>query len=354
MTAPHRVGIVGSGFGGTVHAPAYTLHPAFELVAIASPNRAAAIARERNVPNAFASVEEMLAQIDVDVVSVTSPPFDHHHSVLQALAAGKHVLCEKPFAHTVAQAEEMLAAAERAGTVCAIAHEFRYTPARRATVELIENEHLGPLREIEIVIFSKMLRADATDRGRGWWFDYERGGGIAQAVASHAIDLAKYLAGRRPSATHGFIRTANPSRRDTEGSFTSTVDDGVFALLDFGDGLAGRITVDATLTIAQATVAVHGERRSAVASGDNLIAQTLFTIDDDEQNELELTPPSYAKFASVHPQVPAFLELLDAFADRINGGDARVPSFADGLATQHVLSTLGYGNVEARSMRQPA
>ena len=103
-----RVGIVGSGFGGAVHAPAYALHPRFEVVAIASPTNAERVARERKISHAFGSVEEMLAGVELDVVSVASPPFDHHRSVLAALAAGKHVLCEKPFSANVAQAEEMV------------------------------------------------------------------------------------------------------------------------------------------------------------------------------------------------------------------------------------------------------
>ncbi|MBV8642537.1 MAG: Gfo/Idh/MocA family oxidoreductase, partial [Candidatus Eremiobacteraeota bacterium] len=91
-----RVGIVGSGFGGTVHAPAYELHPRFEVVAIASPTNAERVARERNIPHAFRSAQAMLDGVELDVVSVASPPFDHHPSVMAALAAGKHILCEKP------------------------------------------------------------------------------------------------------------------------------------------------------------------------------------------------------------------------------------------------------------------
>ena len=135
----YRVGIVGSGFGGTVHAPAYTLHPAFEAFAIASPNRAAAIAAERNIPHAFASIEAMLAAVgdQLDVISVASPPFDHHRSVMAALDARKHVLCEKPFALDLVQAEEMAAAAQIAGVATALAFEFRYIPAPRTLRRLV-------------------------------------------------------------------------------------------------------------------------------------------------------------------------------------------------------------------------
>src|SRR5579862_9091952 len=221
----HRVGIVGSGFGGLVHAPAFAAQGSFEVVAIASPNRAAEIARERKIPHAFASAKAMLDGVDLDLVSVASPPFDHHGAVLAALERGKAVLCEKPFAMTVAEAEEMLAASKRAGTVCAIAHEFRYMPPRIALKELIDNGHLGALRQIEVTVMLSFLRAES-ERAKSWWFESRRGGGIAGAILSHLIDQANYLAGRPPQRASGFCRTANPQRRYKGETFESDVADG--------------------------------------------------------------------------------------------------------------------------------
>jgi predicted dehydrogenase len=338
-----RVGIVGSGFGGTVHAPAYALHPRFEVVAIASPTNAERVARERKIPHAFRSAGEMLAGVELDVVSVASPPFDHHPSVLAALAAGKHVLCEKPFALNVAQAEEMLAAAERAGTANALAFEFRYVPAVRAVKELIDNGHVGALRELEVARLGRELRAANTGRARGWWFSAEKGGGVANAVMPHFFDLANHLAGRAPRATQGLLRTANPRRSDAQGEFESTVADGAFAYVDYGDGLIARVSTDSTTVVESTTVAVHGETRSAVANGTFLGDLRVFAIADDEQDELEIAASPYAKYADVHGNLPFFLPLLDAFAERIDLGTPGVPTFADGLTTQHQLAAIGYG-----------
>ncbi|MBV8245069.1 MAG: Gfo/Idh/MocA family oxidoreductase, partial [Candidatus Eremiobacteraeota bacterium] len=174
----YRVGIVGAGFGVRVHLPSYVAHPAFEVVALASPHSAAAAAAERKVPHAFDGIEAMLAGCELDVVSIATPPYAHHDGVLAALRAGKHVLCEKPFALNVAQAEAMVEAATRAGTACTIAHEFRYVPQRMAIRELIVNKHLDPLREIEITQLMGFLRADG-DRRNNWWFDRKLGGGLA-------------------------------------------------------------------------------------------------------------------------------------------------------------------------------
>ena len=338
-----RVGIVGSGFGGTIHVPSFQLHPRFEVVAIASPSRADAIARERRVPHAFASAEAMLAGVELDVVSVASPPFDHHRSVLAALTAGKHVLCEKPFALTVAEAEEMSAAAVRAGTACALAFEFRYAPAVAALRELVANAHLGALREIEVSrLASELLERTLRPRS-SWWFDRTKGGGVANATMPHFFDLANVLAGRPPVKTTGLLRTANPERVDADGvRFPSTVADGAFALVDYGAGLVAKVSTDSTTVVDSTTVAVHGERRSAIANGTFFMDQTLFVIDEDEQDEYDLAESPYAKHAIVHPQIPLFMELLDGFAERIDLGGGHAPTFADGLEVQRALGAIGY------------
>jgi predicted dehydrogenase len=338
-----RVGIVGAGFGGAAHAPAFALHPRFEVVAIASPSSAGRVARERKIPQAFDSVEAMLAGAQLDVVSVASPPVDHHHSVLAALRAGKHVLCEKPFALTLAQAEAMAAAGERAGTACALAFEFRYVPAVVAIKELLDNGHLGALREFEVARLSRELLERNTQIARGWWFSRQAGGGVASSIMPHLFDLANHLAGRAPHGTQGLLRTANPQRLDAQGPFESEVADGAFALLDYGAGLVARIGNDSTTVVESTTVAVHGERRSAIANGSFFGDLRVYAIAEDEQDELEIAASPYDKHAAVHRNVPFLLSLLDAFAQRIDLGTPGVPTFADGLVVQRSLDAIGYG-----------
>ena len=270
------------------------------------------------------------------------PPFTHHDDVIAALAAGKHVVCEKPFAQNVAQAEEMLAAAQRAGTATAVMHEFRWVPQRLAVKELIDNNHLSPLREIEITQLSNRLRSDV-ERTRSWWFDRERGGGMAGALLSHLIDSATWLAGRAPIRSTGYLRTANPQRRDAQGTFTSTVDDGCWALIDYGNGLVARVSVDAATSLESFTLAAHGENRTAVASGTDFDTMRLFSVDDEETNELDVKPSPYGKFASVDRHVPFIMELLDEFVKQIRTGSSAVPTFEEAVATQRVLASIGYG-----------
>jgi len=350
MSQPLRVGIVGAGFGASTHLPALRAHERFEVVALASPNRASAIAAEQKVAQSFDSAATMLAGSELDAVVVASPPFSHHADVLAALRAGKHVLCEKPFALDVAQAEEMLAAAKQAGTACGVAHEFRFLPQRIALAELLANGHLAQLREIEYTHLMRFLRTDGR-RARGWWFERARGGGLAGAILSHAIDAANALVGEAPRRAIGLLRTANPSRRDDRGEFVSDVDDGAFALLEYRDGIVARLSIDGTAAVESLTLALHAEGRTAVTSGASLAEQRLFSVDDDETNELDCAPSRYARFGSINGNVPPMMELYDAWLARIDALGASqtpatampLPSFSDALATQHVLAAVGYG-----------
>jgi len=338
----YRIGIAGAGFGVHAHLPALLAHPRFDVVALASPHSAARAAKERAIPHHFRSCAEMVAGTELDAVTIASPPFAHTEDVLAALGAGKHVVCEKPFATNVADAQAMLAASKTAGTACGVAHEFRFVPQAQALKELVANHHLDPLRDVEITSLRPMLHRTQR-RGRGWWFERDRGGGLAGAMLSHLIDQAGWLTARVPQRTLGLTRTANPVRQDDAGEFRSSVDDGAFALLDYGQGLIARLTVDGTTAAEGYTCAVHGEDRSAVASGPSMVELQLFTIEKDETSELDCKPEPYAKFGSINANVPLLMELYDEFVKAIEGEPNGLPSFEDAVATQRVLKEVGYG-----------
>jgi predicted dehydrogenase len=337
-----RIGIVGAGFGAIGHLPALRNHPRFEVVAIASPSSAAGIAREAGLPYAFSSCEEMLAGCSVDVVTIASPPFAHAGNVIAALAAGKHVLCEKPFALGTADAQAMLEAATSAGTACGVAHEFRFLPQIQALKELAAHGHLGELRNLEITLLRSSLRRDER-RPRSWWFEAQRGGGLAGAVLSHMIDQASWLTDYAPATTLGLRRTANAQREDDQGRFESTVDDGAFALLDYGNGFVARLTADGTTAVESYTCALHGEKRTAVASGPWMTDLALYTVDSDETNELTCKPSRYSEYESLGPNVPPLMELYDELLEKIDGKPNALPSFEEALVTQKALAAIGYG-----------
>ena len=215
-------------------------------------------------------------------------------------------------------------------------------PSAIAIKELLDNGHLGAPRQIESQFVSTWLRAHEQGRGPGWWFEHRRGGGIAGAILSHLIDRASWLAGRPPKSASGFSRTANPQRQFNGSAFASDVADGSFALIDYGEGLVASVSADATHAVDSMLFAVHGEQRTAVASGKGLIDVTTFLVDKDETAELEIAPAKHANLSSIRPDIPLFVALLDEFANAIDGKPAHYPTFEDALATQRVLEAVGY------------
>src|SRR5690242_16997677 len=145
MPTPFRVGVIGTGFGSNVHIPSFQAAPDFEVVAIVSRRRANAerVASEHAIAWAGDDYHAMLREVDLDVVSIATPGGLHHEIVLAAAQAGRHILCEKPFATSLDEARDMLAAVRQAGVGHAVNHEFRMFPARQAFKRMVAEGFLG-------------------------------------------------------------------------------------------------------------------------------------------------------------------------------------------------------------------
>ena len=160
----------------------------------------------------------------------------------------------------------------------------------------------------------------------------------------HLVDLACFLVGRHPSGASGLIRTANAERVAPDGTaYTNTASDGAFALLDFGDGLVGKVTADGTRTRNRCIYALGGETQRLVAAGADMLEMQLALSDAEHARELAPDPARHPEAAGERPNIRLFLSLLDEFARAIGGHDHQCPTFADGLAVQRVLDAIGYG-----------
>lgn len=274
----------------------------------------------------------------LDAVVVASAPASHVADTLAALKSGLHVLVALPFAVDLEAAQTMTDAAKGAGLACGVSYKFRFTPQALATKELIENRHLGSMRSIEIAAQHGDRRL-AERHERGWWFERGLGGGVAALGLANSIDLAIWFAGRAPKSASGFVRTANPHRQDKTGSFGATADDGAYALLDFGAGLVARLSNDATAPVESYVCAAYGEDRVAVSSGRHAGETTLYTVDDDETNELQCKPSTYEK--SQGKDAALAMDLFDEFVKQIETGTSALPSFDDALEVQLVVSAIG-------------
>ncbi len=181
-----KVGLVGTGFMGGIHAAAWAHTPA-KLVGLLSKdtesaqNLAATYTCER-----YDSLESLLR--DVDVVDICSPTHRHHEMVLQAAAAGKHIVCEKPIARTLQQAREMIAACEKAGVQFLIAHVVRFFPQYAAAKEAVTRGDIGKVAVVRLTRCS-------FGTTREWFHDYEKSGGMMLDLMIHDFDYARWVAG---------------------------------------------------------------------------------------------------------------------------------------------------------------
>jgi predicted dehydrogenase len=160
---------------------------------------------------------------------------------LAALENGKHVLCEKPMAMSVAEAEEMTAVAEKAGVLALIDHELRFQPGRQKAFAMLREGAIGKVRHAKYN-FRAPHRGDAA-LPWNWWSDAEQGGGALGAINSHVIDSFNWLLGTDVSHVFSQLHTHMKERPYEGGSREVTTDDEANMLLRFADG---EITSDAT------------------------------------------------------------------------------------------------------------
>ena len=212
MSGPIRVGVVGLGFMGRVHASAYAACEGCELVAIADPLAGALFAEDATAGNlqaaqgslsqVFAGVEQhathegMLAAGGLDLVSVCTPT-DTHVAVAQAcLRAGAHVLVEKPVALDAGSIERLAATADECQRLCAPAMCMRYWPAWAWVREAVRDERFGPVRHAR---FERL--GSAPSWSAGFYADEARSGGALFDLHVHDADFVVHAFGRPKAVT---------------------------------------------------------------------------------------------------------------------------------------------------------
>jgi predicted dehydrogenase len=239
--------VIGTGFIGSVHIDALRrLRIPITGILGSSPERGAARAKTLGL-KAFASLDDLLAS-DAQTVHVTSPNALHYSQVKQILAAGKHVICEKPLAMTSAQSAEMVELARANGKVAAVCYNTRFYPLNQHAHRMVASGELGDIRLISGTYHQDWL-AKATDWN--WRLEADQGGALRSVgdIGTHWVDLISFIAGQR--ATHVFadLSTFIPTRQQPQGpveTFTIaagattprhiTTDDAALILLRFASG----------------------------------------------------------------------------------------------------------------------
>ncbi|MHB9037407.1 MAG: Gfo/Idh/MocA family protein [Armatimonadota bacterium] len=187
-----RVAVVGAGRMGEVHSAAYARMPEAELVAICDivPEAAQKLAAAHKVP-AFDQFEQMISQVELDVVDICVPTFAHLDCIKAAANVGKHIMCEKPLARTVSQAQEAVLACEEAGVALFVAHVLRWFPEYRKLRNLLADGSIG--ETVEVRTSRGGAHPHAPD---DWYADYKRSGGVVLDLMIHDFDWLRWCFGK--------------------------------------------------------------------------------------------------------------------------------------------------------------
>jgi predicted dehydrogenase len=238
-----RVGFIGAGWTDSTQIPTFRLGGLTpQAIASANPDRARAVAAKHGLPEVCTTWQELVANPNVDIVSICTPPHLHREIAVAALQAGKHVICEKPMALDVGEAEGMLAAAQAAPNQLAIVdHELRFHPQRLQMRQMIREGFVGSVLHVYLDrLGSERLNPNLP---WNWWCDLDQGGGMLNALGSHLLDLARWLIGRIEALT-AQLQIGHLYRTDPGGAVRQvTADDHAQLLLRFANGAQGSITV---------------------------------------------------------------------------------------------------------------
>jgi len=370
-----NIGLIGSGFMGQAHADAFRRAamlyrdlpavPRLAVLADATPELAASAARRFGFERSTGDWRALVEDPEIDVVDITSPNALHHEMALAAIAAGKHVYCEKPLAVTLAEAEEMAAAAKARGVKTMVAFNNVKTPAAMLARQIIDRGEIGtPMRF------------------RGWfdqgffndpelpfsWRCTRRlaGSGALGDLGSHVISVAQYLMGDI-DGTIAQAQTFFPTRplpqggsgyRATAGADAPRApvenEDQIQALVRFRSGAAG--TIEASRVAAGKVFGIYWE-----VSG----TEGTIIMDGERFNELKISrfndPKPDRGFKTIYagsqvPQFSAFfgfdfaggglgyfdvkvIEVRDLIEGIVNDADC-FPNFAFGLANERVIDAM--------------
>ncbi|MFG2429726.1 Gfo/Idh/MocA family protein [Streptomyces sp. NPDC048590] len=370
------VGMVGYAFMGAAHSQGWrTAGHVFDLPV--RPVLAAICGRDRTAVEAaaarhgWAAAETdwraLIARDDVQLVDICTPGDSHAEIAIAALEAGKHVLCEKPLANTVAEAEAMAEAAERAaarGQVAIVGFNYRKVPALTYARTMIEEGRLGTLRHVRATYLQDWLVDPQSPLT--WRLDKDRAGsGALGDLGAHIVDLAQYLAGEPLVGVSAMSETFVRERPVLAGPGAG--------LSGAADGTArGAVTVDdaAVFTGRLASGALASFEATRMAAGrKNALRLEIngelgsVAFDLERLNELSFhdhTEPStsagFRRILVTEPQHPyleawwppghglgyehTFVHQARDVVRTIAEGLAPVPSFADGLQVQRVLAAV--------------
>lgn len=341
--------VVGTGFGCRVHVPALRA-AGFEVVGLVGtrPDKLERKAADAGIPAFFTDLDEAIEKTGAQLVTIASTPSTHAALTMTAIARGCHVLCEKPFALDAAEGAALLDAAEQAGVVHMVAHEFRWLPERALFGRAIADGLIGEPRLLAMDQFIPFC-ADPEARLPGWWFDEASGGGWLGAGGSHLLDQIRAWLGEFDSIS---------ARLLTVSDRTDVADDSYSLRFRLANGLEGSMQQSAGAWGPPATlVRCAGSKGTVwIDAGKVMLADKSGTRELEVPEDLRL--PVIEALSSGRPpsfELGPFTRLCEALHDAIIGraGESAVaiPTFADGLASMKIMDAIRRSSQESGALK---
>ena len=371
-------GVVGTGFIGVVHVDALRrLGVEVSGVVGSTPERAAA----KGIAPAYESYEAMLGDNRVDVVHITTPNHLHHPQVMQALAAGKNVVCEKPLAVTAEQSAELVELAESSGLVHCTNFNIRFYPIVQEARERVRAGELGDVWNVHGGYLQDWL-AQPTDWN--WRLEAEKGGELRAVgdIGSHWMDLTQFVTGSRIVEVFADLATTIPVRRrptgevETFGSADAgaredarmSSEDIANILLRYENGARGSLVVSQVSTGRKNSLRFEIDGSAGALAWDSERNEELWLGRRDGPNEVLIR-----NAALMHPKAAAwthlpvahtegfadtFRELYRAvYADVARGGpsdEPDYPTFRDGHVENVLCDAVGLSSLERSWVEVPS
>ncbi len=354
-----NVAMVGHAFMGRAHGNALRqVGHFFELPLQVVPRvvigrdsaRAAAAAGRLGFLESSADLDAVLARPDIDLVDVATPNDSHFAIAMAAIAAGKHVLCEKPLAMSLAQAKEMAAASKRRRIRVGLWHNYRRAPATMLAAQMIARGDIGEVRQVRAVYLQDWLASAKVPAS--WRTDSKLcGSGAHGDLNAHLVDLVRALTGLEFEAVCGMQQTFTRERprASGRGKVKVDVDDAFCFLARFRGGAIG--TFEATRVAPgrknHNRIEIHGTTGTLAWNLERLNELELFSYADRRDAQGFRT---ILCMDSVHPYAAnwwpdghiigyehTFVHHLADFVVALHRGTPFAPDFDDGVRVQAVL-----------------
>lgn len=366
-----NIGLIGTGFMGKTHVFGFAsaprifdlpyrpvLHTVADITDEAADRAAAALGFER----ATSDWRRLIDDPEIDVIDITAPNALHKEMALAAIAAGKHVYCEKPLAPMAADAREMAEAAEAAGVKTQVGFNYLCNPMLALARQMIADGELGEIRGYR-GLHAEDYMADASSP---WTFRHDPAGGGALAdIGSHALATAEYLLG--PIArVMGDCVTLIASRPDgTGGTRAVQVDDIGRAFLRFANGAQGSIEGNwiATGRKMQHDFEVYGTKGALSFSQERFNELHFYSVDDPSGRRgfrrIEAAPehPPYGNFCVAPGHQLGFNDLkaieVAGYLRAIAGETPEPFNFRKGLRIQRLVETIQHSAAQGQWLPIP-